>query len=197
MQRYFSLACLLFLHQFVFAQPAAYKDSLTKFQQNYVATHEVVKGDDRNYFRFYTINKKYAVHARFEKLNDTTGFIMKTSGPKQKKYYNYGRVYFSIGKQALQLTIYQSKDLMADSIYKNYLFIPFTDKTSGEQSYGGGRYLDFMIDDIKENGLLIDFNKAYNPYCAYTSGFNCPIPPAENDLPVAIKAGEMNFAKQH
>ena len=57
--------------------------------------------------------------------------------------------------------------------------------------------MDFMLDDIKNNTLLMDFNKAYNPYCAYATGYNCPIPPRENDLPVAIKAGEMAFGKAH
>ncbi len=86
---------------------------------------------------------------------------------------------------------------MQDTAYKNYLFLPFTDLTSGNRSYGGGRYLDFLMEDIKSNTLIIDFNKAYNPYCAYTTGYNCPIPPRENDLPVAIPAGEMEYSKAH
>ena len=86
---------------------------------------------------------------------------------------------------------------MNDEKYKNYLFVPYTDLTSGNKSYGGGKYLDFMMEDIQNNMLLIDFNKAYNPYCAYTSGYNCPIPPRENNLLIAIKAGEMNFGKKH
>jgi len=86
---------------------------------------------------------------------------------------------------------------MTSTDYADYLFIPFTDNTSGNESYGGGRYLDYKISDIKNNKLLLDFNKAYNPYCAYTTGYNCPIPPAENDLKVAIKAGEKAFEKKH
>ncbi len=85
---------------------------------------------------------------------------------------------------------------MNDPTYKNYLFLPFTDLTSGEESYGGGRYIDLETTDIFNNKVIIDFNKAYNPYCAYASGYNCPIPPRENDLPVAVKAGEMNFGKK-
>ena len=88
-------------------------------------------------------------------------------------------------------------EIHREILEKNYLFVPFTDLTSGGESYGGGRYLDFFMDDIKNNYLEVDFNKAYNPYCAYATGFNCPIPPAENDLPVSIIAGEKNFAKKH
>ena len=84
---------------------------------------------------------------------------------------------------------------MSSEKYKDYLFIPFTDKTSGIETYGGGRYIDLVLSDIVNKTCTIDFNKAYNPYCAYTAGYNCPIPPKENDLPVAIKAGELNFAK--
>lgn len=181
----------------VSSQQLTYKDSVEYFQKNYVATHEVVKGNDRDLFRFYKADKKYQVTARFEKIVDTTGFIMKTSGTKRPTYFRYGTIYFKVNGVPLHLTIYQSERLMADTTYKNYLFVPFTDLTSGEKSYGGGRYLDFFIDDIKNNYIAVDFNKAYNPYCAYASGFNCPIPPAENDLPIIIEAGEMDFAKKH
>ena len=159
--------------------------------------HEVVKGDDRKHMHFYQVNEKYKVTASFEKVIDSTGFIMKTSGKKSKKYFTYGILRFTINNKLLKLRIYQSEQLMQEEEYKKHLFVPFTDLTSGNRSYGGGRYLDFVIDDIKGNTLLIDFNKAYNPYCAYSTGYNCPIPPRENDLPVAIPAGEMDYGKPH
>ncbi len=85
---------------------------------------------------------------------------------------------------------------MAVAEYKDQLFLPFTDLTSGEESYAAGRYIDLIFDDILDNKVIIDFNKAYNPYCAYVSGkYNCPIPPRENSLNVAILAGEKNFGK--
>ena len=179
------------------AQKQTYRDSLDTFQKNYVETHEVVKEADRKYFKFFPVNKKYRVLAAFEKMDDPKGFIMKTSGTKTSRYFKYGTISFTIDNKSLHLTVYQSEQLMKDQQYKNYLFVPFTDLTSGGKSYGGGKYLDFMLEDIKNNTLLVDFNKAYNPYCAYAKGYNCPIPPAENDLPVAIKAGEMNFGKSH
>jgi uncharacterized protein (DUF1684 family) len=139
--------------------------------------------------------KWYLVTASFTKTNDVKGFVMKTSGAKTSKFFRYGLINFTIDKKPYHLTVYQSEDLQANPQYKNYLFIPFTDLTSGDESYGGGKYIDITTEDIKANKLLVDFNKAYNPYCAYTTGYNCPIPPRENYLAVAIKAGEMNFGK--
>lgn len=188
---------LLLLSIVSVAQKSGYADSLKKFQEDYVHSHEVVKEADWKYFKFFPVDIKYRVLATFEKIDDPKGFIMKTSGTKTPQYFKYGTLTFTINKKVLHLTVYQSKQLMKDDKYKDYLFVPFTDLTSGNKSYGGGKYLDFVLDDIKNNTLLIDFNKAYNPYCAYATGYNCPIPPRENDLLVAIKAGEMNFGKSH
>ncbi len=194
---FFPFSIFLFITIAAISQPHSYQDSIAAFRKDYISSHEVVKGVDKDSFRFFKADKKYKVQARFEKLVDSTGFIMKTSGPKKSKYFRYGKLHFRINKKELQLTIYQSERLMTDTTYKNYLFVPFTDRTSGEASYGGGRYLDFFMDEIKNNYLTVDFNKAYNPYCAYAAGFSCPIPPYENDLPIQLEAGEMNFAKHH
>ena len=72
-----------------------------------------------------------------------------------------------------------------------HIFIPFADSTSGEDTYGAGRYLE--LGEIKNDRVVIDFNYAYNPYCAYSIDFSCPLPPAENYLAVAIEAGEKNY----
>ncbi len=174
-----------------------YKDSLSLYQKKYVDTHEVVKGDDRKYISFYPVNEEFRVNASFQKYHDTSVLTMATSSGKIKRYLKYGLVKFKIHDTIQQLCIYQSIDLMKQKKYKNYLFIPFGDATSGFTSYGGGRYMDFVIGDIKNSHLIMDFNKAYNPYCAYTTGYNCPIPPAENILPVAITAGEKNYGKPY
>lgn len=159
--------------------------------------HEVVLGKDKKHFRFFPVNEQFRVLARFEKRFDTTGFIMKTTGSEPKKFYRYGLLHFVIGSDSVQLYVYQSDKLRYSSKYKNHLFIPFTDLTSGDKSYGGGRYIDILTDDIHDGYVAIDFNKAYNPYCCYSSGFNCPVPPRENDIPVAIEAGEKNFAGKY
>ena len=155
-------------------------------------THTVTKGET-----LFSISKQYNVNCRFEKVTDSIGFTMKTSANTLKHYFRYGKLRFNIAGTEYQLFVYQSEDLMKTEQYKNYLFVPFTDLTTGDESYGSGRYLEFYINDIREKNLQLDFNKAYNPYCAYSPGFKCPVPPKENALNVAIRAGEKNFAKPH
>ncbi len=196
MKKYIFLIVALFCLQISFAQKSkTYSDTIKAFQKNYVTTHEVVKAADRKFFRFYDADKMYAVQCTFEISTDTAVVVMKTSGKKipQKDFIRYGKLLFTIHDTALQLTVYQSK--LQTPLTKDYLFIPFADVTSGDETYGSGRYIDLLITDIKNNTALIDFNKAYNPYCVYSDGYNCPIPPRENLLPVAVKAGEKEFAK--
>jgi uncharacterized protein len=185
---------VLFL-QNVSSQNRTYNDSIFLYQQNYINTHEIVGKDDRKYIHFYPIDESYCVTASFKKINDAKGFDMNTASGMRQKYFQYGLLTFKLHNSLLQLHIYQSQALMKQEKYKDYLFVPFGDATSGFESYGGGRYLDFTISEIKNNQLVIDFNKAYNPYCAYTTGYNCPIPPKENLLAVPIHAGEMNYGK--
>ena len=113
---------------------------------------------------------------------------MATSTDRTPVYRRFGYIYFTIDKIQYQLTVYQNIALMKDKELKNYLFIPFRDLTSAKTAYGGGRYIDFNIPS--STNVKIDFNTAYNPYCAYSPRFYCPIPPKENSLPIAIEAGE-------
>jgi uncharacterized protein len=174
-----------------------YLDSMQSFRKNYIETHEVVTGNDRQYLAFFPIDPAYFVKCRFEKSKDASWFQMNTSGKIKQTYRKYGVLHFSIHDTALQLNIYQSQSLMNNAEFKNYLFIPFTDASSAIDTYGAGRYLECNTTDIKNNVLELDFNKAYNPYCAYTTGYNCPIPPKENQLPVSVRAGEKNYGKAH
>ena len=182
----------------VFAQGKTYKDSIERFLKKYVNDHEVVTGKDKALMAFFPVNENYHINCKFERTINTPWFRMESSGPIKKNYRVYGKIHFTIHDTAVSLNIYQSQDLMATQQYRDHLFIPFTDATSGEETYESGRYIDLETTDIKNDRVLIDFNKAYNPYCAYVSGkFNCPIPPAENRLAVAIRAGEKTFAKTH
>ena len=182
----------------VFAQGKTYKDSIERFLKKYVNDHEVVTGKDKALMAFFPVNENYHINCKFVRTINTPWFRMESSGPIKKNYRVYGKIHFTIHDTAVSLNIYQSQDLMATQQYRDHLFIPFTDATSGEETYESGRYIDLETTDIKNDRVLIDFNKAYNPYCAYVSGkFNCPIPPAENRLAVAIRAGEKAFAKPH
>jgi uncharacterized protein (DUF1684 family) len=163
--------------------------------KKYVADHEVVTGADKQKMKFYPVQQQYRISAIFEKKENSKWFWMNTSGNTKQQYRVYGIIRFNVHDTTVALHIYQLRSLMSSEKYKELLFIPFTDLTSGRETYGGGRYIDLNIDDIINNAYMIDFNKAYNPYCAYTTGYNCPIPPIENDLSVAIKAGEMNYMK--
>jgi uncharacterized protein (DUF1684 family) len=175
-----------------------YKDSLNAFIKKYVDEHEVVTGDDKKYMSFFPVNKNYRVEARFERVKNGSWFLMETSGSKKQVYRVYGTISFTIHDTTIKLNLYQSQQLMAVEEYKEHLFLPFTDLTSGEESYAAGRYVDLSFNDIVGNTVVIDFNKAYNPYCAYVSGkYNCPIPPRENSMAVAILAGEKNYGKVH
>ena len=179
------------------AQKESYVDSLKAFQQVYIDSHEVVKKSDKQYLQFYPVDSSYRVLCTFAPAKNAKWFSMKTSGSATQVYRKYGMLTFKIHDTVLQLNVYQSQSLMASDDYSDYLFIPFTDITTGKESYSGGRYIDQRMGDIRNNKLLLDFNKAYNPYCAYATGYNCPIPPAENDLPIAITAGEKSYAKKH
>jgi uncharacterized protein (DUF1684 family) len=176
----------------------SYEDSLQLFLKNYVDKHEVVTGDDRKLMGFYPVNKNYQVVADFERVRNGKWFSMETSGNSKQTFRVYGIVRFKINDTLISINLYQSQKLMAVPEYKDDLFLPFTDLTSGHETYAGGRYIDLTFNDIIGNKVVIDFNKAYNPYCAYVSGkYNCPIPPRENNMTVAIKAGEKVYGKPH
>lgn len=96
----------------------------------------------------------------------------------------------------MQLTVYRSIALSKLPSTSDYLFLPFTDETNGAATYAGGRYIDLRLADFKGNRVIIDFNKAYNPYCAFSAGYACPKPPDENRLQTAVEAGEKLFAKE-
>ncbi|MCV9385349.1 DUF1684 domain-containing protein [Reichenbachiella ulvae] len=137
---------------------------------------------------FFTIDNKYRINAKFKPHHGLTETIhMETSSGMKAKYDKFGIVEFELDGQVHQLTVYQSHRLREMEEYKDHLFLPFTDMTSGDDSYGAGRYLDLIIPDGDQ--IILDFNKAYNPYCAYSEGYSCPIPPSENNLQVRIESG--------
>ncbi|HTD94311.1 MAG TPA: DUF1684 domain-containing protein [Chitinophagaceae bacterium] len=175
-----------------------YKDSLQDYLNTYVKDHEVVTGSDKDFFRFYPIDKNFRVIATLAPPKDGKWFSMPTSGKTPQIFRVYGILHFEIHDTLVTLNLYQSQNLLQTEKYRDLLFLPFTDQSSGEETYAAGRYIDLTIADIRDNRVILDFNKAYNPYCAYVSGrYNCPIPPRENQLQVKIAAGEKKFGKEH
>lgn len=201
MKKVFATALLLIITgNCLFAQVFAkltdeYRD---KYKEEFVKTpHSPLKAEDLKYLRFYDADSTFQVKATFERITKTRPFEMPTYSGKQKTFVKYGVLKFQIDGKRQKLYVYRSLGLETLPQYKDYLFVPFKDQTSGKATYGGGRYIDLKTTDVQSGSLLLDFNKAYNPYCAYSEGFNCPIPPKENSLTVSINAGEMNFGKDH
>ena len=133
------------------------------------------------------------VKAKFERTPDETPFEMKTTTDRLPVYVKYGVVTFTLKGNEYHLNLYQNQDLIKKEGYEDYLFMPFLDDTNGEESYGGGRYIDLGFPDGNE--MVIDFNKAYNPYCAYNEKYSCPVVPRENYLDLRVEAGVKAFKK--
>lgn len=145
---------------------------------------EIAEFQGLEYFDF---NPRYQITGTFTK-DIGKKFEMPTTTDRLPVYRRYGYVDFVFLGKNCRLEVYQNMALRKQKEYKNYLFIPFRDLSSGNESYGGGRYLDV---EIPENeSLLIDFNLAYNPYCAYSHRYSCPIPPEANSLKILVEAGE-------
>ena len=113
---------------------------------------------------------------------------MSTTTERRPIYRKYANLYFSIGNDSFKLTAFQPQSLFQKKGWGNYLFIPFGDESNGNQTYGGGRYVEIRLDLSKEQ-VLLDFNKSYNPYCAYSERYSCPKIPIENILDIKINAG--------
>ncbi|MCI4336676.1 MAG: DUF1684 domain-containing protein [Thermoplasmata archaeon] len=132
---------------------------------------------------YFPIDLTFRVTAHLERRDPPPEAYLRTSADGQAVMRYLGDLNFKIGPRALQLRVYHAGEGVGTQV-----FVPFRDSTSGTESYGPGRYLTLEMNEADEYDL--DFNRAINPYCAYTDSFECPFPPVENDLPVPIRAGE-------
>ncbi len=165
---------------------AEYKDATTS-----PLTDEDIK--DFEGLDFFKYDSTYVVEALFTKTPNEKSFKMKTTTDRRPEYVKYGVLEFFLKDEIFHLNVYQNQDLMKEDGYEDYLFLPFSDETNGIESYGGGRYIDLRIP--KTDKIIIDFNSAYNPYCAYNHKYSCPIVPRENYLKTRIEAGVKAFKK--
>jgi uncharacterized protein (DUF1684 family) len=140
---------------------------------------------------FFPIDTAFTVTAKLSIQKDSKPFKMATTTDRLPIYKLYAIASFVIKGKEYQLEIYQNQKMVLSPDYEDYLFLPFTDSTNGDTSYGGGRFIDLEIPENDE--IIIDFNQAYNPYCAYNHKYSCPIPPKVNDLDVEVKAGVMAY----
>ncbi len=153
--------------------------------------------EDRKHFaglNYFPIDTSYQVNAVFVEVDAKDTISIPTSAGRSKDFVRYGMFLLSFDKA--QDTLYGYKRVWPEGYTYDgepYIFLPFNDETNGDLTYGGGRYLDLSIPAKTEREVVIDFNRCYNPYCAYGGGFSCPIPPRENRLNRPILAGEKNY----
>jgi uncharacterized protein (DUF1684 family) len=160
------------------------------------ATKSPLKNKDRKDFKgldFFKFDSIFVVKAKLKRTPDSNWFKMQTTTSRVSDERVYGVLSFELKGQTFQLNVYQGKELMKDDAFKDYLFLPFLDNSNGGDSYGGGRYIDLRIPS--DNELDIDFNTAYNPYCAYNEKYSCPIVPRVNYLDLEVRAGVKVFLK--
>ncbi|GAA4450885.1 DUF1684 domain-containing protein [Rurimicrobium arvi] len=178
----------------------SYKKEIEQYRRHYkeefiAEERSPLKGSDTAFIRFFPVNLIYRVNAHIELVPDAPEFDMETHSGKKQRYRNYAKATFTLQGKSCTLFIYQNVRIAAMPGKQNDLFLPFNDLTNYATTYGGGRYLDLSIADIKNSILTIDFNKAYNPYCAFREGYSCPIPPVENRLKIRVEAGEKSYGK--
>ena len=133
--------------------------------------------------RYFPIDEAFVVKATLERRDPPEEAYLRTSRDGQASMRYVGDLRFRLQGRPLKLRVYHAGEGVGTSV-----FIPFRDLTSGAESYGAGRYLTLEL--TPDDDYLLDFNRAFNPYCAYTDAYECGFPPSENDLPVAVTAGE-------
>ena len=175
-------------------------ETVYQIEQNNIfkdASRSPLKSKDLKQFEgldFFSFDSTYVVKASLKRTPDAEWFNMKTTTQRLSKERIYGIVSFELQGKLFELNIYQGEENLLSEDYKDYLFLPFLDNTNGESTYSGGRYINLRIPegDVME----IDFNKAYNPLCAYNEKYSCPIVPRVNYLDLKIEAGVKAFKKE-
>ncbi|VAV85743.1 FIG01018917: hypothetical protein [hydrothermal vent metagenome] len=160
------------------------------------ASKSPLKDKDRKDFRgldFFKFDLAYVVTATLKRTPDSKWFKMKTTTSRVSNERVYGVLSFELKGETYELNVYQGEELMKKKGFEDYLFLPFLDDTNGDTTYGGGRYIDLKV----PNGdtIVIDFNKAYNPSCAYNEKYSCPIVPRVNYLSTEVNAGVKAFGE--
>jgi uncharacterized protein (DUF1684 family) len=154
--------------------------------------NELLDADKKNFggLHYFPVDLKYRFTLRLQNATKIELVSIIASDGRQRPARVIGFFEFTIDSTLCRLYVYRLSDVAKK--YPKLLFIPFTDGTSGRESYGGGRYIDLTEQD--HDDYVVDFNLAYNPSCAYgKTTFSCPIPPPENNLRVRIPAGEKKW----
>tara|TARA_B110000003_G_scaffold204835_1_gene203667 strand:- start:1882 stop:2499 length:618 start_codon:yes stop_codon:yes gene_type:complete len=177
----------------------SYINSNSEYQKNQNdffkdASRSPLKPKDLKDFKgldFFSIDSSYIVKAKLFRTPNTSFFGMKTTTERITKERVFGILSFIIDNQPFELNVYQGESAGEEDVDTNYLFLPFLDESNGLTTYGGGRYIDLYVP--VGDTLIIDFNQAYNPFCAYNDKYSCPIVPRENYIPLNVTAGVKSF----
>jgi uncharacterized protein (DUF1684 family) len=137
---------------------------------------------------YFPPDRAYAVDARLVKISEPDEVTMLTSQNLEKVFYRYAKIEFELEGKRRELTAFK---YALDGEGSSILFIPFRDTTTAHESYAAGRYIEF--EEPEEENFVLDFNRCFNPLCNYSPAYNCPYPPEENHLQVAIRAGEKTY----
>lgn len=140
--------------------------------------------EDTAHVVYFPPNVDYRVNAEVDKFSRKKVVSLLTNKGKEEEYYEYATLNFRIKGQKFSLLLYQHTDNSTN------FFLPFTDETNGEETYGAGRYVQIPDSFNGKPSMELDFNRSFNPYCAYNEDYNCPIPPKQNHIPIAVNAGE-------
>ncbi|NNC46044.1 MAG: DUF1684 domain-containing protein [Winogradskyella sp.] len=160
------------------------------------ASTSPLKANDLKDFRgldFFKHNEDFITTAILERTPNSQWFDMKTTTDRLSKERVYGILSFNFKGKSFSLKVYQSEEQLNTEGQENDLFLPFLDNTNGNTTYGGGRYMNLKIPT--GDSIQLDFNTAYNPYCAYNEKFSCPIVPRENYIDLEVTAGVKNYVK--
>jgi uncharacterized protein (DUF1684 family) len=158
----------------------------TSSESPFADSVEIYKG-----LNYFPIDANFKVVADLTPAEEKKVVVLPTSDGRQEHYLPYAYATFELDGAPCKLLILE---VMEEGIQRGSLFLAFGDETSANETYGAGRYLDIKKTP-GSSSITLDFNKAYNPYCAYTDKFSCPLPPKENLLSVAVKVGEKNYLK--
>lgn len=190
------VAVMSVVYSFMGTDDSAYGKKIEKQRQE--KDHYMRTGSDSPFaeseeefkgLTYFPADINYRIKAKLIPVENKKVIELPTSDGLTKRYMDYAHAEFKLDGKMHQLLILEIIDM---GPYRGTLFLAFGDDTSARETYGAGRYLD--VKKIKgQNSIILDFNEAYNPYCAYNDNFSCPFPPKENLLSVAIKAGEKTY----
>jgi uncharacterized protein (DUF1684 family) len=195
---WFSCLSIILMSCLASKNKLSYNDALLQYRKTYKQSflddeRAPLKEEDLVHLNFFEPDPSWRMECTCQRVHDAVPFEMPLYSNITRTYIVYSILHCNHRGQKISLHTYKSIAQPSNPLYSQYLFLPFKDNTNGEETYGGGRYIDLKISDIVNDKVIIDFNHSYNPWCAYSDGYNCPIPPVENHLSIPVRAGEKMY----